>query len=126
MRHAADVVDMDHVGYRVTLWNTDSGGVRYRQMESGATLFVPAEAAVVELPYRLQWGATAVTLQLEFLGRTADRLVVDNHDWRTYRLVVPEAHGTRRFLPLTLTVLQGDDAAVLLGKMTVRNRQGVR
>jgi O-antigen ligase len=126
MRHAADAVDMDHAGYRVTLWNTDSGGVRYRQMASGATLFVPAEAAVVELPYRLQSDAAPVTLQLDFLGKPADRLVVDNHDWRTYRLVVPEAHGTRRFLPLTLTVLEGDEAAVLLGKMTVRNRKGAQ
>ncbi len=126
MRHAADAVDMDHVGYRVTLWNTDSAGIRYRQMESGATLFVPAEAALVELPYRLQSGAAPVTLQLNFLGRLADRLVVDNHDWRSYRLVVPESHGTRRFLPLKLTVLEGDETAVLLGKMTVRDRKGAQ
>jgi hypothetical protein len=126
MRHAADAVDMDHVGYRVTLWNSDGTGVRYRKMESGATLFVPADAAVVDLPYRLQTGAAPVTLQLDFLGRTADRLVVDNDDWRSYRLVIPESHGTRRFLPLTLIVLEGDESAVLLGKMTVRYRKGAQ
>jgi hypothetical protein len=122
---ATNAVELDHVGYRVTRWNFDRDGVRYRQMTSGATLFVPADAAVIELPYRLQWGHEPVTLRLDFRGRTADRLVVSDHAWRTYRLVVPEIRNDRRYLPLVLTVLQGDESAVLLGKMSVHDRKGV-
>jgi hypothetical protein len=123
---ATNAVDLDHIGFRVTGWNFDRDGVRYRQMTSGATLFVPADAAVIELPYRLQWGRDPVTLQLDFRGRTADRLVVSDHNWRMYRLVVPETGNRRRYLPLELTVLEGDESAVLLGKMSVHERKGVQ
>ncbi len=99
---ATNAVDLDHVGYGVTRWNFDRNGVRYRQISSRATLFVPSDATAIELPYRLRWGNTPVTIQLDFRGRTADRLVVADHDWRTYRLLVPEG-GTRRYLPLELT-----------------------
>jgi hypothetical protein len=121
---ATNAVDLDHIGFGVTRWNFDREGVRYRHMNSRATLFVPSEAGVIELPYRLQWGREPVTLQLDFRGRTADRLVVSDHEWRTYRLMVPEGSNKRRYLPLGLTVLQGDPSAVLLGKITVHEQKG--
>jgi hypothetical protein len=65
-----------------------------------------------------------VTLQLDFRGRTADRLIVSDHEWRTYRLMVPEGSNKRRYLPLGLTVLHGDPSAVLLGKMLVYEQKG--
>jgi hypothetical protein len=123
---ATNAVDLDHVGYGVTLWNSDRDGVRYRQISSGATLFVPADAGIVDLPYRLQWGHDPVTLRLDFRGRTADRIVVSDHEWRTYRLVVPDTGNRRRYLPLVLTVLQGDASAVLIGKMSVQERKGAQ
>jgi hypothetical protein len=123
---ATNAVDLDHIGFGVTRWNFDREGVRYRQMSSRATLFVPSDAAAIELPYRLQWGRDPVTLQLEFRGRTADRLVVADHEWRTYRLLVPEGANKRRYLPLGLTVLQGDPSAVLLGKISAHQQKGVR
>jgi hypothetical protein len=119
---ATNAVDLDHVGYGLTLWNADRGGVKYRQIQSRATLFVPSDAMSIELPYRLQWGQDPVTLQLDFRGRTADRFVVSDHEWRTYRLVVPEVGSTRRYLPLGVTVLQGEPSAVLLGKISVKQK----
>src|SRR4029450_7411849 len=41
---ATNAVDLDHIGFGVTRWNFDRGGVRYRQMSSRATLFGPSEA----------------------------------------------------------------------------------
>jgi hypothetical protein len=121
---ATNAVDLDHIGFGVTRWNFDRAGVRYRQISSRATLFVPSDAAAIELPYRLQWGRDPVTVQLDFRGRTADRLVVSDHEWRTYRLLVPEGSSKRRYLPLGLTVLQGDPSAVLLGKMSIHEQKG--
>jgi O-antigen ligase len=122
---ATNAVDLDHVGFGVTRWNFDREGVRYRQMSSRATLFVPSDATAIELPYRLQWGRDPVTLQLDFRGRTADRVVVSDHEWRTYRLLVPEDANKRRYLPLGLTVLQGEPSAVLLGKISIHQQKGV-
>jgi hypothetical protein len=125
LERATNAVDLDHVGFGVTRWNFDRAGVRYRQMSSRATLFVPSDATAIELPYRLQWGRDPVTLQLEFRGRTADRLVVSDHEWRTYRLLIPEGANKRRFLPLGLTVLEGEASAVLLGKISIHQQKGV-
>jgi len=86
---------------------------------------VPSDATAIELPYRLQWGRDPVTLQLDFRGRISDRLVVSDHEWRTYRLLVPEGANKRRYQPLGLTVLQGEPAAVLLGKISVHQQKGV-
>ena len=122
---ATNAIDLEHVGFGVTRWNFDRDGVRYRQMSSRATLFVPSDATAIELPYRLQWGRDPVTLQLDFRGRISDRLVVSDHEWRTYRLLVPEGANKRRYLPLGLTVLQGEPAAVLLGKISVHQQKGV-
>ena len=123
---ANNAVELEHMGYRVTGWSFDRDGVRYRRMATGATLFVPARAAGIELPYRLQWGHDPVTLQLDFRGRAADRLVVSDHRWQTYRMVVPDTGGRQRYLPLEIHVLAGDESAVLLGKMEVHQGQGGR
>ena len=52
--------------------------------------------------------------------------MVSDHEWRTYRLLVPEGANKRRYLPLGLTVLQGEPAAVLLGKISVHQQKGVQ
>jgi O-antigen ligase len=123
---ATNAVELEHMGYRVTGWSFDRDGVRYRRMATGATLFVPARAAAIDLPYRLQWGHDPVTVQLNFRGRVANRLVVSDHRWQTYRMVVPATRGRERYLPLEIHVLAGDGSAVLLGKMEVHQRQGSR
>ena len=42
-----------------------------------------------------------------------------------YRLLVPEDANKRRYLPLGLTVLQGEPSAVLLGKISIHQQKGV-
>ena len=105
-------------GFGVTRWNFDRDGVRYRQMSSGATLFVPSDATAIELPYRLQWGRDPVTLQLDFRGRTADRLVVSDHRVADVPYVVPEGPaGGATCRSSSDGAGRATTSAVLLGKM---------
>ena len=109
--------DLEHVGHGVSVWHRDDAGHLYRQMLREATLFVPRDVEGIELPYRLAQPGASVELEFEFRGRTADRVVVQDDEWRTRRLVVPRDASLPRFIPLTIKVLQGDPSTVWLGKM---------
>ena len=58
-----------------------------------------------------------MTLELQFRGRIADRLVVRDAEWRERRIVVPGDRSMALFTPLTIKVVDGDATTVWLGKL---------
>ena len=88
-------------------------------MTPRVTLFVPADATSIELPYRLVQQGGPVTIEVTFGGRSADRLLVNDLAWRTFRMTVISARDDAAFLPLQLSVSSGDASLVGLGRLVV-------
>ena len=109
--------NLDHVAWGVGPWQSDTGGERYRRMEGSATLFVPRDAALVELSYRQAHAGPAVKLLVSYRGHTAAELVVDRTEWTKYRMLIPRRASGARFEAVRLTVTSGDPTNVLLGKI---------
>lgn len=115
--------DFEHVGHGVSTWHRDETGHPYRQMLQDATLFIPRDATSVALPYRLEKPGPRVMLELRFRDRLADRIEVVDGDWRVWRFVVTRDASSPRYIPLTVTVLQGRPGDVLLGKLSTTGAQ---
>jgi O-antigen ligase/polysaccharide polymerase Wzy-like membrane protein len=116
---AASGTDMEHRAYGVSTWSFDPDGNRYRRMVGDVTLFVSRDARVAELPYRLEADGPAVVLDVRLRGEPANRLVVSDTTWRTYRFMVVPRSDDPRFLKLTLTPVTPSPSHVLLGRIDV-------
>jgi hypothetical protein len=118
------VVDLDHIGYGLSTWQIAEDGTRYRTASQTATIFVPATAALVDVPLRLGRQATEpVVVEIALEGRSADRVFVTAGEWRHYKLRLPSGARTR-FVPVTLQLATGDTTPLQVGKVAVL--QGAR
>jgi hypothetical protein len=112
-------VNLERVAYGLPDWEHDAQGDAFRRMTPRVTLFVPADATSIELPYRLVRQGAPVTIDVTFGGRSADRLLVADTAWRTFRTTVLRGRDDAAFLPLQLSVSSGDASLVGLGRLVV-------
>lgn len=112
-------LNLERVAYGLPDWERDPQGDTFRRMTPRVTLFVPVDATSIELPYRLVQNGGPVTIDVTFDGRSADRLLVADSTWRTFRMAVLKGRGDARFLPLQLSVSSGDASLVGLGRLIV-------
>lgn len=117
--HETRTVNLERVAYGLPDWEHDAQGDAFRRMTPRVTLFVPADATSIELPYRLVQQGGPVTIEVTFGGRSADRLLVNDLAWRTFRMTVISARDDAAFLPLQLSVSSGDASLVGLGRLVV-------
>jgi len=119
MASAIGETNLEHLGWGLSRWTSDSEGNRYRRMEGPVVLFVAHDARVAELPYRLDTAGPPVVLDVTLRGERAERIRVTETSWRIYRFIIDPRDGDPRFLPMTLTASSGDPSRVLLGKIDV-------
>ena len=82
--------DLEHVGYGVSGWQTAPDGMRYRIASAQGTIYVPADARLIEIPLRAARSVQPVPTVSIFLdGRLIDRVLVRADAWTPYRLVLP-------------------------------------
>ena len=117
--HETRTVNLERVAYGLPDWEHDARGDVFRRMTPRVTLFVPADATSIELPYRLVQQGGPVTVEVSFGGRNADRLLVNDTAWRTFRMTVIKGRDDAAFLPLQLSVSSGDASLVGLGRLVV-------
>ena len=117
--HETRTVNLERVAYGLPDWEHDAQGDAFRRMAPRVTLFVPADATSIELPYRLVGHGGPVTIDVTFSGRSADRLLVTDTTWRTFRMTVIKGRDDAAFLPLQLSVSSGDASLVGLGRLIV-------
>ena len=117
--HETRTVNLERVAYGLPDWEHDARGDAFRRMTPRVTLFVPADATSIELPYRLVQPGGPVTVEVSFGGRSADRLLVNDTAWRTFRMTVIRGRDDAAFLPLQLSVSSGDASLVGLGRLVV-------
>ena len=108
---------MEHIGWGTGPWIVADDGVKARAVLGNVTLFVPANVAIVEIPFRLDHPGPSVTLSVRYRDHAADPIVVRSTEWSRYRLVVGGEKGDVRYEELTLRPQAGDATNVLLGKL---------
>ena len=117
--HETRTLNLGRVAYGLADWEHDAQGDAFRRLTPRVTLFVPADATSIELPYRLVSDGGPVTVEVAFAGRSADRLVVADTAWRTFRMTLIKRQDEAPFLPLELRVSSGDASLVGLGRLVV-------
>jgi O-antigen ligase len=114
-------LQLEHVRYGTSRWETDAEGVRYQTFTGRATLFVPASAQAVEIPLSLDHAAdTPVILEIRFRNRLADRLTVTSTAWQTYRLIVGPRPRDPSYLPVEIRVTDDDGQPIRIGRTVAR------
>jgi O-antigen ligase len=110
--------NFDQVAWGTGPWQIGPDGQRARSMNGSVTLFVPANVAIVEIPFRLDHPGPAVTLSVRYRDHAADPIVVRSTEWSRYRLVIGGEKREARYEELILVPQQAGDATnVLLGKL---------
>jgi len=118
-RAAVAGADLEHLGYGLSLWQTDPSGQRFRLATGVATVFLPTDAEVLHIPLATadpRAGALMVSLRLE--GRLVDRVLLQNAGWTIYKFRVPDRERAR-FIPLELELEGHHEAGLRIGKVTV-------
>jgi hypothetical protein len=118
-RAAIAAADLEHLGYGLSLWQTDATGQRYRLATGVATVFLPTDAETLHIPLATanpQAGPVSVSLRLQ--GRLVDRVLLQNGEWTIYRFRVPDRERAR-FIPLELELEGHHEAGLRVGKVTV-------
>jgi hypothetical protein len=110
--------NMEHVGWGVGEWEADAAtGEKMRRPTGHTTLFVPPGVRWIELPCRLTAPASPVRFAVAFRGHRVDDLVVNSTTPARYRLVIAPGARADAYEPLELTLISGDPAKALLGKV---------
>jgi O-antigen ligase len=96
--------DMEHMGFGLSLWQSDPDGVRYRYSSGQSTVFLPADARLVSIPLRVVEKHRTLQVGLRLDGRPADVVVVPADRWYDLRLPLPPDASRSRFRRLDLDV----------------------
>jgi O-antigen ligase len=102
---------LEHVGWGVTNWTTDSEGFRYRRVLERATIFFPGDAKWIEIPYK-NGSSVPVTFTLSFRGREANRLIVSDQIWHRYILDIPHRDAGPRSESITIDAPGAEDLRI--------------
>lgn len=122
-RHELRVANLEHLGIGLSGWTTGSDGVEYRLAGSISTVFVPADARVIDVPLR---AVTAETDRVELYldGQFADVFTVSAESWRVLTLQIPQRDEGRRFRALELkvrkTARDSQQNMLMIGKVQPR------
>jgi O-antigen ligase len=90
-------IDLSRVSYGFSDWRTSDDGVRSRWAGPRVTFFMRSSARAIDVPLAAKLPATPHGAQVDILvnGHTADRIVLNNQDWRVVRINAPASR--RRF-----------------------------
>jgi hypothetical protein len=105
-------------------WRTDAGGTRFRWMSAHGSFFVPADAKVIEIPLRTEFGAAddpPIAARISIDDRAAAYVELTDPSWRTAFVRLP-APGSRRLRRIDIQAnrTRRDDAALQVGEIRVR------
>ena len=114
MRALMNAADLEHIGIGVSLWHEAADGIRYREAEGHATLFVPTTAFKFSVNPRTD---TPVRLQVTLDGRVADIVTLAPRVWNDLRLPPRTERTAARFAALELRVLDGDQTGIWITKV---------
>jgi hypothetical protein len=115
--------NLEHLGIGLSGWETDPDGIRYRLAGITSTVFVPAEAAVVELPLKSIAESSELEVELQLDGRSADLVRVRSDVWRVLTIQMPQRRDGRRYRALELKVRDGshrEEPLLMIGKVQPR------
>jgi len=97
-------MDMEHVGFGLSAWQTDGEGVRFRLSTGRSSVFVPVDARTATIPLRSVVANQILHVQLHLDGRNADTVIVPSDHWTEVRFSLPEGQRPPRFRRLDLEV----------------------
>lgn len=108
--------DLEHVGIGVSpVWQVSPDGVRYREAQGRATLFVPAASA---FKFRVNVrGETSTRLELTLDGRVADVVSLGPQRWTDVILPARTVRPDARYRPLELRLIENEHAAIWITKV---------
>ena len=115
--------NMEHVGFGLSRWQTDSTGVRTGCSTGRSSAFLPANAHTVTIPLRAVSSSPALHVQLRLDGRAADVGVVPFDRWFDLRFSLSEPSSAPRFRQLDLDVLEpnpGGNDILMIGRVEPR------
>ena len=115
--------NLEHLGIGLSGWERDQDGIQYRLAGVTSTVFVPAEAAVIELPLRSIEESGELQVELHLDGRYADMVRVRPEDWRVLTIRMPRRGDGRRYRALELRVRDGfrrEPPLLMVGKVQPR------
>jgi O-antigen ligase len=118
VERAAAALPLEHVGVRMSPWQRDEQGRRFRTMRGHAAIYVPATGGPVRFLARIgNGGPEELRLRLSFDGRLVNEVRL-SREWRPVDLIVPrEGNAPFRRLGLDLAGPGGAaaDAAADIG-----------
>jgi O-antigen ligase len=116
--------NLEHLGIGLSQWQTERDGVEYRIGGVRSTVFVPAEATVIEVPVRAVDGQQPLEVEVFLAGRAADVVTVRQGGWDRVVLRIPHHGDRRRFIPLEFRIrnvtTQRDGDLLMIGKVQPR------
>jgi hypothetical protein len=105
-------------------WTTDADGRPVRWLGGRSSFFVPADARAVRLPIRTTFEDPAewpVQVTIEVDGRTAERLILRDAEWRIVEVPLPPAGSRRhRRIDIHLDRLRAEGRGALVGEIELR------
>lgn len=106
--------DLEHIGIGVSLWQTSPDGIRYRQGEGHATLFVPTGAFKFSVNPRTD---APVRLQVTLDGRVADVVTLAPRRWNDLAMPARTERTAARYAAVELRVLDADQTSIWITKV---------
>jgi hypothetical protein len=112
----------------VRKWETAADGTRHRWTGGHASLFVPSDAAAVEIPMRTTFDETnawsvTVTVTVTLDDRPVDRIVLTDPAWRHSRFRLPPPGGRRaRRIDIRVDRVRDKNYGVALGEIRIISR----
>jgi O-antigen ligase len=123
IERAAAALPLEHVGVRMSPWQRDEQGRRFRTMRGHAAIYVPATGGPVRFLARIgSGGPEELRLRLSFDGRLVNEVRL-SREWRPVDLIVPrEVDAAFRRLELDVAEPSGAaaDAAADIGIVQAR------
>lgn len=125
---ASAALDVARQSFGFYQWEEDAG-VRFRWTSRRATFFVPSTARELRLPLRSLYigpkrGPTEVSIAIG--GRTLDRVVLNNDEWRVVRLRLPRDTSKSEYQRIDIITSPTWSRAAIFGERTDVRIMGVQ
>jgi hypothetical protein len=114
MRALIADADFEHLGVGLSAWQLSPDGTRYRQGEGHATLFVPAGPIKFRVNPRT---SATVRLEIKLDGRIANVVSLAPGVWNEVVLPARAERAATRYIPMQLTLLDGDEIGMWVTKV---------